>query len=94
MGDPRRSQSTVAYPSSGQQSAPAAGHPSGRISQWTRCYRAMYDYESQDVDEVSFRDGDIVINAAFIDEGWMTGTVHRTGQSGMLPANYVEPVTL
>ena len=38
--------------------------------------------------------GDIVINAAFIDEGWMTGTVHRTGQSGMLPANYVEPVTL
>ena len=94
MGDPRRSQSTVAYPSAGQQSAPAAGHPSGRISQGTRCYRAMYDYESQDADEVSFRDGDIVINAAFIDEGWMTGTVHRTGQSGMLPANYVEPVTL
>ena len=59
-----------------------------------RCYQAMYDYESQDSDEVSFRDGDIIINAAFIDEGWMTGTVHRTGQSGMLPANYVEPVNL
>lgn len=71
------------------------GPPGGqRSSQSMRCYQAMYDYESQDSDEVSFRDGDIIINAAFIDEGWMTGTVHRTGQSGMLPANYVEPVNL
>ena len=42
----------------------------------------MYDYEAQDTDEVSFRDGDIIIDAVFIDEGWMTGTVHRTGQTG------------
>ena len=59
-----------------------------------RCYQAIYDYEAQDNDEVSFKDGDIIINAVPIDEGWMTGTVHRTGQSGMLPANYVEPVNL
>ena len=89
MGDPRRSHSATSYPA-GQ----AQPHPSGRVSQGTRCYRAMYDYESQDVDEVSFKDGDIIINATFIDEGWMTGTVHRTGQAGMLPANYVEPVNL
>merc|ERR1719471_2322907 len=92
-GDPRRSQSTVSYPTQQPASQPQQ-HPSGRISQGTRCYRAMYDYESQDVDEVSFKDGDIIINATFIDEGWMTGTVHRTGQAGMLPANYVEPVNL
>ena len=54
----------------------------------------MYDYEAQDTDEVSFKDGDIIINAVFIDEGWMTGTVHRSGESGMLPANYVEPVSI
>ena len=42
----------------------------------------MYDYEAQDTDEVSFRDGDIIIDAVFIDEGWMTGTVHRTSQTG------------
>ena len=59
-----------------------------------RCYQAIYDYEAQDNDEVSFKDGDIIINAVPIAEGWMTGTVHRTGQSGMLPANYVEPVNL
>ncbi|GFG39744.1 hypothetical protein Cfor_08768 [Coptotermes formosanus] len=54
-----------------------------------RVYRAMYDYDAQDSDEVSFRDGDLIVNCTPIDEGWMTGLVQRTGQTGMLPANYV-----
>lgn len=54
----------------------------------------MYDYKAQDVDEISFNDGDIIVNCTAVDEGWMTGTLPRTGQSGMLPANYVEPVDL
>ncbi|KAK7879646.1 hypothetical protein WMY93_033640 [Mugilogobius chulae] len=58
--------------------------------QQQRVYRALYDYAAQDHDEVSFRDGDVIINAQHIDEGWMYGTVQRTGKSGMLPANYVE----
>lgn len=57
-----------------------------------RTFRAMYDYVAQDSDEVSFMDGDTIINCNPIDDGWMTGTVQRTGQSGMLPANYVEPL--
>lgn len=52
----------------------------------------MYDYEAQDSDEVSFHDGDVIVNCTAIDEGWMTGLVQRTGQTGMLPANYVESV--
>lgn len=55
-----------------------------------RVYRAMYDYEAQDDDEVSFIDGDLIINVGSIDGGWMTGEVQRTGQIGMLPANYVQ----
>ncbi|XP_069685108.1 LIM and SH3 domain protein F42H10.3 isoform X2 [Periplaneta americana] len=55
-------------------------------------YKAMYDYDAQDSDEVSFLDGDLIVNCTPIDEGWMTGLVQRTGQTGMLPANYVEPV--
>ncbi|KAK5648883.1 hypothetical protein RI129_003775 [Pyrocoelia pectoralis] len=55
-----------------------------------RVYRAMYDYEAQDDDEVSFIDGDLIINVSSIDGGWMTGEVQRTGQIGMLPANYVQ----
>ncbi|XP_041988473.1 LIM and SH3 domain protein Lasp [Aricia agestis] len=57
-----------------------------------RVYIAMYDYEANDSDEVSFREGDYISNVTSIDSGWMTGQVLRTGRTGMLPANYVEPV--
>lgn len=52
----------------------------------------MYDYTAADDDEVTFIEGDIIINVEVIDEGWMTGTVQRTNQHGMLPSNYVESV--
>ncbi|XP_049905254.1 nebulin isoform X2 [Epinephelus moara] len=54
--------------------------------------RAMYDYTAADNDEVSFKDGDVIVNVQSIDEGWMYGTVQRTGKTGMLPANYVEAI--
>ncbi|XP_028250356.1 nebulin isoform X14 [Parambassis ranga] len=54
--------------------------------------RAMYDYTAADSDEVSFKDGDVIVNVQSIDEGWMYGTVQRTGKTGMLPANYVEAI--
>lgn len=65
-----------------QHSAPAGG----------KRYRAVYDYNAADEDEVSFQDGDTIINVQQIDEGWMYGTVERTGDTGMLPANYVEAI--
>jgi len=55
-----------------------------------RKYVAIYDYAAADEDEISFNDGDIIINGEPIDSGWMTGTVERTGETGMLPSNYVE----
>jgi len=55
-------------------------------------YQAMYDYDAQDDDEVGFRENDIVVNVEPIDEGWMFGTIERTGMRGMLPANYVERI--
>ncbi|TGZ64722.1 hypothetical protein CRM22_006237 [Opisthorchis felineus] len=55
-------------------------------------YRAMYDYEAREDDEVTFIEGDIILNGDPITEGWMYGTVQRTGQFGMLPSNYVEPI--
>ncbi|KAG7276527.1 hypothetical protein CRUP_014268 [Coryphaenoides rupestris] len=45
-------------------------------------YRAVYDYAAADEDE----------GVQQIDEGWMYGRVERTGQRGMLPANYVEAI--
>ncbi|ENN72763.1 hypothetical protein D910_08242 [Dendroctonus ponderosae] len=65
-------------------------HNYGSLGGMGRVYRAMYDYEAQDEDEVSFQDGDLIVNVSSIDRGWMTGEVQRTGQVGMLPANYVQ----
>ncbi|XP_071477620.1 LIM and SH3 domain protein 1-like isoform X5 [Diadema antillarum] len=70
------------------QQAPPQNYGGGRQQK----YRAMYDYNAADSDEVSFKEGDLVVNWQHIDEGWMTGTVERTGQTGMLPSNYVELV--
>lgn len=67
--------------------APAPPAPSGGGG---KVYVALYDYTAADDDEVSFMEGDRIINGEPIDEGWMTGTVERTGETGMLPSNYVE----
>uniref|UniRef100_A0A8R1DFH6 SH3 domain-containing protein n=1 Tax=Caenorhabditis japonica TaxID=281687 RepID=A0A8R1DFH6_CAEJA len=53
--------------------------------------KAIYDYSAADKDEVSFLEGDVIVNCEKVDDGWMTGTVQRTLQWGMLPANYVQP---
>ncbi|KAL3837364.1 hypothetical protein ACJMK2_022727 [Sinanodonta woodiana] len=54
--------------------------------------QALYDYSAADEDEVSFAEGDTIVFCQPIDQGWMEGTVERTGQRGMLPSNYVERV--
>ncbi|CAB3979361.1 LIM and SH3 domain 1-like [Paramuricea clavata] len=55
-------------------------------------YRALYDYNAADEDEISINEGDIIIDANIIDSGWMEGRNQRTGQFGMLPSNYVEEI--
>ncbi|NWT61715.1 LASP1 protein, partial [Erythrocercus mccallii] len=72
-----------AAPASSQRNGPAGGG---------KRFRAIYDYNAADEDEVSFQDGDTIINVQQIDDGWMYGTVERTGDIGMLPANYVEAI--
>ena len=53
-------------------------------------FQALYDYDANDDDEVSFAENDHIINVRVIDEGWMYGTVKRTNKRGMFPSNYVE----
>lgn len=54
-------------------------------------FRAIYDYDAQDNDEVSFYEGDIIEDFTIIDEGWGTGVIRSTGSRGLIPSNYVEP---
>jgi hypothetical protein len=55
-------------------------------------WKALYDYTAADGDEVSFAEGDIIINVEEVDDGWVKGTVQSSGASGMLPSNYIEQV--
>ncbi|KAM4624613.1 LIM and SH3 domain protein 1-like [Polymixia lowei] len=65
----------------------AAAPPSGG-----KRYQALYSYTAADADEVSLQEGDLILDIEPIDEGWMYGRNQRTGQRGMLPANYVQPI--
>lgn len=53
-------------------------------------YIAVYDYTAADEDEISFNEGDEIVDVEVIDEGWMEGRVKGTSRKGMLPSNYVE----
>lgn len=55
-------------------------------------YQAMYSYTAAEADEVSLQEGDLILDVEPIDAGWMFGCNQRTGQRGLLPANYVRPV--
>jgi len=65
---------------------PSMPRPEGRV------YKAIYEYTAADDDEIGFEEGDLIINCEPIDEGWMSGMHKKSGQVGMLPANYVELV--
>ncbi|CAG9537674.1 unnamed protein product [Cercopithifilaria johnstoni] len=49
---------------------------------------AIYDYQKQDDDEISFDPDDIITNIDQVDAGWWRGLCN--GQYGLFPANYVE----
>ncbi|KAA8581296.1 hypothetical protein FQN60_002877 [Etheostoma spectabile] len=70
------------------QMCPAAVAPPGGGKR----YQAVYSYVAAEADEVSLQEGDLLLDVEPIDEGWMFGCNQRTGQRGMLPANYVRPV--
>merc|ERR1712226_829258 len=57
-------------------------------------FLAMFPYHAQEDDELSFNEGDYLDECQFIGEGWMFGFNRTSGESGMLPANYVESVNM
>jgi hypothetical protein len=52
--------------------------------------RALYSYIAAESDEISFTEGDTIVECEHIDAGWMLGRNPVTGKQGLLPSNYVE----
>lgn len=55
-------------------------------------YKAVYNYNPQNSDELELREGDIVQVMEKCDDGWFVGTSERTRAFGTFPGNYVAPV--
>ncbi|XP_044042213.1 src substrate protein p85-like isoform X2 [Siniperca chuatsi] len=49
---------------------------------------AIYDYEGEADDEISFNPDDVITNIEMIDDGWWKGQCH--GRIGLFPATYVQ----
>ncbi|XP_076008379.1 LIM zinc-binding domain-containing Nebulette-like isoform X1 [Genypterus blacodes] len=84
--DEQQPSALVSLPAGPLHSATAAPPSGGKQ------YKALYSYTASEADEVSLQEGDLIADIEPIDEGWMFGRNLRTGQRGMLPANYVRPV--
>lgn len=51
---------------------------------------AEYDYEKDEDNEISFAEGDKIVEIEFIDEDWWSGKHISSGEMGLFPANYVK----
>lgn len=53
---------------------------------------AQYDYEKDEDNEISFNEGDLIVEIEFTDEEWWSGKHSVTGAVGLFPATYVSLV--
>lgn len=77
------------YPGAGSVNSPIGG--STGMAGLRRC-RALYDCEADNEDELSFREGEVIIvtNEQTDDENWMEGAVETDpSRRGMFPISFV-----
>jgi len=56
-------------------------------------FRAIYEYQAQNPDEMDLRVGDVVHVTQKHEDGWWAATSYRLkGKSGMVPGNYLEEI--
>ncbi|CAG0891063.1 unnamed protein product, partial [Cyprideis torosa] len=57
--------------------------PSGKL-----VAEVLYDYDSQEADELSMRQGDVIKHCRLVESGWFEGRLG--GKAGLFPANFVK----
>ena len=54
-----------------------------------QCATVLYDYDAEEDNEITLREGDVLTHVDQVDEGWWSATAPN-GAVGLFPANYVE----
>ncbi|XP_004373782.1 hematopoietic lineage cell-specific protein [Trichechus manatus latirostris] len=75
----------VIEPENSSALAGSSGYPAGAIG---ISAVALYDYQGEGSDEISFDPDDVITDIEMVDEGWWRGRCH--GHFGLFPANYVK----
>lgn len=47
--------------------------------------QAIYAYQSTDIDDICFDEGDIINDCQYVDDGWLFGRHSVTGHLGLVP---------
>ncbi|XP_071470720.1 SH3 domain-containing protein 19 isoform X3 [Marmota flaviventris] len=75
------------FPAVFVQPCPAEAKSMSAISLKGRKAKALYDFQGENEDELSFKAGDIITELESVDDDWMSGEL--MGKSGIFPKNYV-----
>ncbi|XP_021240138.1 hematopoietic lineage cell-specific protein isoform X3 [Numida meleagris] len=75
-------------PEEPSQSQPCQGGSTYEVESPGICAVALYDYQGDGDDEISFDPNDTITHIEMVDEGWWRGQCH--GKVGLFPANYVK----
>ncbi|CUM54256.1 uncharacterized protein AC631_00693 [Debaryomyces fabryi] len=88
QNNPKKESSTNAEKSSAPE---ASSVPSSSVDdKKSPSATAEYDYEKDEDNEISFAEGDKIVEIEFIDEDWWSGKHSSSGEVGLFPANYVK----
>ncbi|KFH65254.1 hypothetical protein MVEG_08735 [Podila verticillata NRRL 6337] len=69
---------------------PAASHHVEEVLSSKPTAVALYDYNAGEPNEISFSEGDIIVEIDFVTEDWWSGHSQDGTRSGLFPSNYVE----
>lgn len=86
--EPAHSVDEVVSKMQGTSLGETGGNTTSKASQGVRA-TVLYDYEAEEDNELTLREGDILTQVDQVDEGWWSAT-GPDGSVGLFPANYVE----
>ncbi|KAG0341989.1 hypothetical protein BG000_007313 [Podila horticola] len=73
-----------------QETHPAASNHVDEVLSSKPTAVALYDYNAGEPNEISFSEGEIIVDIDFVTEDWWSGHSQDGARSGLFPSNYVE----